>query len=387
MKENKSFLRETLEKNTFSVSAYLDILNTLLSSCKTKVAGEVTELKRASSGHVYFSLKDKKDGSVLSCVIWSSVYRFCGVELKEGIEVKVFGYADVYKPTGRINFKCSSVELMGEGQLKKQYEELKSKLEKQGLFEESRKKAIPNYPCKIGVITSKEGAVINDFLNNLGCYGFKIKLVDSRVEGIEAVKDLLNALKTIKKQELDCLVIMRGGGSLESFLAFNNEVLIKEVSKLSIPVIVALGHDKDVPLLALMADKMVSTPTAAANLLNNSWQRLEWEIKEKETTIFSFFSSFFEKVNLLEYKIKETLPRIIENKINNLKAVINNAENIISNNNPERNLALGYSIIRKSGKIIKSINSVKENDLIDLQVVDGIINTEVKTKGLRKKNL
>ncbi|MDD5752871.1 MAG: exodeoxyribonuclease VII large subunit [Candidatus Pacebacteria bacterium] len=387
MKENKSFLRETLEKNTFSVSAYLDILNTLLSSCKTKIAGEVTELKRASSGHVYFSLKDKKDGSVLSCVIWSSVYRFCGVELKEGLEVKVFGYADIYKPTGRINFKCSSVELMGEGQLKKQYEELKNKLEKEGLFEESRKKMIPDYPCRIGIITSKEGAVINDFLNNLGCYGFKIKLVDSRVEGIEAVKDLLNALKTIKKQELDCLVIMRGGGSLESFLAFNNEVLIREVSKLSIPVIVALGHDKDVPLLALMADKMVSTPTAAANLLNNSWQRLEWEIKEKETTIFSFLSSFFEKVNLLEYKIKETLPRIIENRINNLKAVINNAENIISNNNPERNLSLGYSIIRKSGKIIKSINSVKENDLIDLQVVDGIINTEVKTKGLRKKNL
>ncbi|MDD3293013.1 MAG: exodeoxyribonuclease VII large subunit [Candidatus Pacebacteria bacterium] len=387
MKENKSFLRETLEKNTFSVSAYLDILNTLLSSCKTKIAGEVTELKRASSGHVYFSLKDKKDGSVLSCVIWSSVYRFCGVELKEGLEVKVFGYADIYKPTGRINFKCSSVELMGEGQLKKQYEELKNKLEKEGLFEESRKKMIPDYPCRIGIITSKEGAVINDFLNNLGCYGFKIKLVDSRVEGIEAVKDLLNALKTIKKQELDCLVIMRGGGSLESFLAFNNEVLIREVSKLSIPVIVALGHDKDVPLLALMADKMVSTPTAAANLLNNSWQRLEWEIKEKETTIFSFLSSFFEKVNLLEYKIKETLPRIIENRINNLKAVINNAENIISNNNPERNLSLGYSIIRKSGKIIKSINSVKENDLIDLQVVDGIINTEVKTKGLRKNNL
>ncbi len=387
MKENKSFLRETLEKNTFSVSAYLDILNTLLSSCKTKVAGEVTELKKASSGHVYFSLKDKKDGSVLSCVIWNSVYRFCGVGLKEGLEVKVFGYADIYKPTGRINFKCSSIELMGEGQLKKQYEELKSKLEKEGLFEESRKKTIPDYPCRIGVITSKEGAVINDFLNNLGCYGFKIKLVDSRVEGIEAVKDLLNALKTIKKQELDCLVIMRGGGSLESFLAFNNEVLIKEVAKLSIPVIVALGHDKDVPLLALMADKMVSTPTAAANLLNNSWQRLEWEIKEKERAIFSFLSSFFEKVNLLEYKIKETLPRIIENRINNLKMIISNAENIISNNNPERNLALGYSIIRKSGKVIKSINSVKKEDLIDLQVVDGIIITKVnETRKLKSKS-
>lgn len=377
MKENKSYLRQTLEKSTFSVSAYLDVLNTLLSSCKTKVAGEVSELKKASSGHVYFSLKDKKDGSVLNCVIWSSVYKFCGVELKEGIEIKVFGFADIYKQTGRITFKCSSIELMGEGELKKQYEELKQRLEKQGLFDESRKKEIPQFPCNIGVITSREGAVINDLLNNLGQYGFKIKLVDSRVEGIEAVKDLLRVLKTIKGEKLDCLVIMRGGGSLESFLAFNNETLIKEVAKLSIPVIVAIGHDKDVPLLALAVDKMVSTPTAAANLLNQSWQNLEWEIKEKESLIFSFLNSFFESIKLMEYKIKETLPKIIETRINNLRMIIANAESVVNHNNPERNLALGYSITRKSGKVIKSIKDVDKNDLIDLEIMDGIINTKV----------
>jgi exodeoxyribonuclease VII large subunit len=144
---------------------------------------------------------------------------------------------------------------MGEGELKKQYEELKRKLEKEGLFDESRKKEIPLLPCNIGIITSKEGAVINDFLNNLGQYGFKIKLVDSRVEGIEAVKDLLRAIKTLKGEKLDCLVIMRGGGSLESFLAFNNVTLIKEVANLSFPVIVAIGHDKDVPLLAYQLSK------------------------------------------------------------------------------------------------------------------------------------
>ncbi len=382
MKEDKSYLRQTLEKSTFSVSAYLDILNTLLSSCKTKVAGEVSELKKASSGHVYFSLKDKKDGSVLNCVIWSSVYKFCGVELKEGIEIKAFGFADIYKQTGRITFKCSSIELMGEGELKKQYEELKKKLEKQGLFDESRKKDIPQFPCNIGVITSKEGAVINDFLNNLGQYGFKIKLVDSRVEGIEAVKDLLRALKTIKGEKLDCLVIMRGGGSLESFLAFNNEILIKEASKLEVPLIVAIGHDKDVPLLALAADKMVSTPTAAANLLNQSWQGLEWEIKEKETIIFSFLGSFFDSIKLLEYKIKEALPKIIEARINNLKLILSNSESVININDPERNLALGYSIARKSGKIIKSIKEIKKDDLINLEIADGIINT--KTNETRK---
>jgi exodeoxyribonuclease VII large subunit len=376
MKENKSYLKETLEKNTFSVSAYLDILNTVLQSCKTKVAGEVSEFKKASSGHVYFSLKDKKDGSVLNCVVWNSVYRFCGVELKEGIEIKVFGFADIYKQTGRISFKCSSIELMGEGQLKKQYEELKKKLEEQGLFEESRKKQIPEFPINIGVITSKEGAVINDFLNNLGQYGFKIKMVDSRVEGIEAVKDLLLAVKRLKKEKLDLIIIMRGGGSLESFLAFNNEVLIKEVIGLSVPVIVAVGHDKDVPLLALVADKMVSTPTAAANLLNYFWQRIEWDIKEKERYIFSLFYSFFEKFKLIEYKVKEVFPKAIENKINNLKIIINNTEKIIINNNPERSLALGYSISKISGKIIRSIKEIKKGDLIDVQVTDGIINTK-----------
>ncbi|GMX58615.1 MAG: exodeoxyribonuclease VII large subunit [Candidatus Microsyncoccus archaeolyticus] len=387
MKENKSYLRQTLEKNTFSVSAYLDILNTLLSSCKTKVAGEVSELKKASSGHVYFSLKDKKDGSVLNCVIWSSVYKFCGVELKEGVEIKVFGFADIYKQNGRITFKCSSIELMGEGELKKQYEELKRKLEKEGLFDESRKKEIPLLPCNIGIITSKEGAVINDFLNNLGQYGFKIKLVDSRVEGIEAVKDLLRAIKTLKGEKLDCLVIMRGGGSLESFLAFNNETLIKEVAKLSIPVIVAIGHDKDVPLLALSADKMVSTPTAAANLLNESWHRLEWEIKEKENAIFSFLSSFFESIKLLEYKVKEVLPKIIESRIDNLRMIIANAESVVNHNNPERNLALGYSIARKSGKVIKSIKGIEKEDIIDLEIMDGIINTKVnETRKYKSKH-
>jgi len=149
-----------------------------------------------------------------------------------------------------------------------------------------------------------------------------------------------------------------------------------------VPLIVAIGHDKDVPLLALAADKMVSTPTAAANLLNQSWQGLEWEIKEKETIIFSFLGSFFDSIKLLEYKIKEALPKIIEARINNLKLILSNSESVININDPERNLALGYSIARKSGKIIKSIKEIKKDDLINLEIADGIINT--KTNETRK---
>lgn len=376
MKEKSdSYIKEILSTRVFSVSAYLDILNTLLQACKTKVVGEVSEFKRAQSGHVYFSLKDKKDGSVLNCVIWNSLYNLCGVEMKEGLEVIVSGEPDIYKPRGEIKFKVSSVRLVGEGELKKQYDKLKRKLEY--LFVEEKKRPIPEFPCKVGIITSKQGAVINDFLNNLGGYGFKIRMVDSRVEGQEALKDLLSALKTLKKQKLDVLVVMRGGGSLESFLAFNNEVLVRELAKFSVPTIVAIGHDKDVPLLALAADKMVSTPTAAANLLNQSWQKLEWEIKEKEASIFSFLSSFFEKFRLLEYRVKEGLLRIIESEINELKTKMDRFQSVVLSNDPKRNLALGYSIARRSGKIIRSIRNIEINDMIDLEVGDGIINSKV----------
>ena len=379
MKEkSESYIKEILSTRVFSVSAYLDLLNILLQACKTKVVGEISEFKRAQSGHVYFSLKDKKDGSVLNCVIWNSVYNLCGVEMKEGLEIIASGEPDIYKPRGEIKFKVASVQLKGEGELKKQYDKLKQKLEY--LFVEEKKRLIPQFPCKIGIITSKQGAVINDFLNNLGCYGFEIKMVDSRVEGQEALKDLLLSLKTLKKQKLDVLVIMRGGGSLESFLAFNNEALVRELARFSVPTIVAVGHDKDVPLLALAADKTVSTPTAAANLLNQSWQSLEWEIKEKEASVFSFLSSFFEKFKLLEYKVKEGLLRIIENEINDLKTRMERFQSVVLSNDPERNLALGYSIARKSGKIIRSIEDIRIDDVIDLEVSDGIIKSKVNER-------
>jgi len=125
---------------------------------------------------------------------------------------------------------------------------------------------------------------------------------------------------------------------------------------------------------------MVSTPTAAANLLNQSWQRLEWELKEKEASVFSFLSSFFEKFKLLEYKVKEGLLRIIEGEINDLKTRIERFQSVVLSNDPERNLALGYSIARKSGKIIRSIEDIKIDDVIDLEVSDGIIKSKVNER-------
>lgn len=405
--KGKSAVKEMLENNVFSISAYLKLLNGVLNSFQGKIIGEVSEVKISAPGHVYFSLKDKKDGSVLSCVIWNYDYKMCGINLEVGMEIRANGFPDVYPPTGRLSFKAKTIQLAGEGEIKKEYEKLKKKLEDEGLFDEQRKKEIPMFTKKIGIITSKQGAVINDFLNNLGRFGFQIQFIDSRVEGLEAVKDLINSIKTFKKKDIDVLVIMRGGGSLESFLAFNNEMLIREVSELPFPVITAIGHDKDVPLLCLLADKSVSTPSIAASFLNNSWQKIEVELENRKREIFNLFESllsstenrinnlFFkikskiEKVinnfKIIEYKIKEVIPKAIEGEIDRIRERISSMERVIKYNDPQRNLKLGYCIAKKNDRIIKSIKDVKIEEDIDLMLSNGVINSKVNKIYERKK--
>ncbi|MFA5754997.1 MAG: exodeoxyribonuclease VII large subunit [Candidatus Paceibacterota bacterium] len=406
--KGKSAVKDLLENNIFSISAYLKLLNGVLNSFGAKIIGEVSEVKISSVGHVYFSLKDKKDGSVLSCVIWNYDYKMCGIDLVEGIEIKATGFPDVYPPTGRLSFKAKTIQMAGEGQIKKEYEKLKKKLEEEGLFSEERKKEIPDFPQKIGIITSKQGAVINDFLNNLGRYGFQIKFIDSRVEGLEAVKDLINSIKTFKRKEIDVLVIMRGGGSLESFLAFNNEMLIREVVDLPFPVIAAIGHDKDIPLLSLIADKMVSTPSIAASLLNSSWQKAEIELEGKRREIFSLFnSSLLSKKNeinnlfnrskskieeiinnfkMIEYKVINILPGIMKREIERIKDNMNNIEKIIKYNNPERNLKLGYCIAKNKKGVMKKVEDFKKEKEFDLVIYNGSINAKINKIYERKKS-
>lgn len=399
-KTKPSFSRDFLKNNIFTVSAYITILNGILNLCEAKIKGEVTEVKKSSAGHVYFSLKDKKDNSVLSCVIWNYDYRICNVELEDGLEIIAFGSPDIYAPNGRISFKAKTIQLVGEGELKKAYDKLKKKLEDEGIFDEGRKRDIPFFPKKIGIITSRYGAVINDFLSNIGHYGFKIKLIDSRVEGQEAIKDLLSAIKIMSKQDIDVLVIMRGGGSLESFMAFNNEVLIREITRFPVPVIAALGHDKDIPLLSLAADKMTSTPTAAAMLLNANWDKAESKLSEHQAFIINYFSniisennakinSSFLKINnyfneaLNNYKISElktinSISNSFENSFVNYKKGLDIAGRIIAQNDPKRNLKLGYCITRSNKQIIKSIKSIKKGETIETEYFDGSISSEIK---------
>jgi exodeoxyribonuclease VII large subunit len=332
----------------------------------------------------------------------------------------VHGFPEVYKPSGRLSFHGDSVELVGEGALKKAYDELKLKLEREGLFAAERKRAILEYPEKIGLITSKTGAVIHDFLNNIGKFGYHIQFIDSRVEGQLAVADLLSAVRSFCKKDIDVLVLIRGGGSLESLLAFNNEMLVREISRFPKPVICGIGHDKDVPLVALAADMAVSTPTAVTRILNSSWEQATALVRLAEREIFGAyreallrawrdlelssqktrdgFLRILGQLRIMEQSVRNGMARIgyeVEKKARQMQewstalpkylsfALLNTREYLLQSEkailayNHKRQLKLGYSIARMKGKIIRSVSDVRVHDLLDLTVTDGIIGAKV----------
>ncbi|MCX6702168.1 MAG: exodeoxyribonuclease VII large subunit [Candidatus Zambryskibacteria bacterium] len=382
-----------------SVSQYLDKLNNTLKGERAKIIGEVSELKMyEGKSYLFFSLRDKIDQSVINCIMWKNDYRISGVELRDGLEVIITAYPEVYKPNGRMTFKVELVELVGEGALQIAYEKLKKKLENEGFFAESRKRPLPDFPHRIGVISSKNGAVINDFLTNIGKFGYEILFVDSRVEGQDAIKDLLSAIETLRNKNIDVLVIMRGGGSLESFLAFNNEMLVRSVAKFPVPVLTGIGHEKDIPLVSLVSDKNVSTPTAVANLLNSTWDNALSSVRFSEEKIMYHFTSLLDKFRRAE----ETLFRAVERinsairrisdeitlhtkeltreftlAVTNIRDLLTQSAKTLELSSPERQLSKGYSIVRLRGKVLRSVKNTKKNDILDISLSDGIIESQI----------
>lgn len=279
------------DTSAHSVKDYIALLNARLLSLSGDVVGEVSEVKRAASGHVYFTLKDKDSGDILPCTIWRTKYMYSGVEMELGMELLVRGKPEYYGPFGKLSFIADSIQLVGEGALLKAYQKLKMKLEAEGIFAPEKKRQIPAYPHVIGVVTSVHGAVIHDFSNNLRKFGFKVRIIDTRVEGPESGRDITLSVRSFRKSDIDVLVLLRGGGSVQSLAGFDNEALVREIASFPKPVIAGLGHHQDVPLAALAADAMESTPSLVAELLNASWNTAQYELERSENKITQRFES------------------------------------------------------------------------------------------------
>lgn len=232
------------------------------------VEGEISNLRCPSSGHRYFTLKDQS--SQIRAVLFRSQAERLKFALQDGLEVFVLGRVSVYEPRGDYQLLLEAVEPKGIGALQLAFSQLKAKLEAEGLFESSRKKSLPSYPQRIGLVTSPFGAAIHDLLTILHRRWplAQVLIAPVAVQGDEAAGQIAAAIRTLNELgELDVLVIGRGGGSLEDLLAFNEEIVVRAIVSSGIPVVAAVGHETDVTLTDLAADYRAPTPSAAAELV------------------------------------------------------------------------------------------------------------------------
>jgi len=230
------------------------------------VEGEISNLSRPASGHIYFTLKDKN--ASLRCVMWKADAARSRPNMQEGMAVEAHGKIAVYEPQGQYQLIANIIQPKGEGALYQEFMRLKSMLEAEGLFDAERKRPIPELPRLIGIVTSATGAALRDMLDTLRrrLPLVRIILAPSPVQGVDAPPALVNALRSINKQNPDAILLARGGGSIEDLWAFNDERVVRAVVDSRAPVISGVGHETDFTLCDFAADLRAPTPTAAAEL-------------------------------------------------------------------------------------------------------------------------
>ncbi len=382
----------------FSVGEFLDFINELLGAREYMVQGEVVGARPHPTG-IYFSLKDAEGGGLMDCYMSPYAYRGLGIIIEDGMQIKVGGGPSIYKPKGRFSFRVETLEPVGEGSLKKAYEALKRKLSEEGVFE--RKRELPECIQRVGLITSKTGAVIDDFRKNLARLGMMVYHRDVRVEGSLAAAQVEAACKAFDRgsEAIDVLVIIRGGGSMEDLQAFNTETVVRAVFGSRIPTIVSIGHDRDVPLAQMAADASASTPTATAVLINTSWDCLRQVPTRAEVLVRAMERSLAEQRGSIDIawhrldgflsrvmgaglriheKISSALQRVGQS-IQRAGALIDAAERQLTAVSPERQLHLGYSIVTDaSGAVIRSVAQVHSGQSVTTRLGAGAFVSDVK---------
>ena len=230
------------------------------------LTGQVSNFRKRPT-HQYFSLKD--DRAVIQATIWSGIYQKLGFDLEEGMKINVIGRVQVYEPSGSYSIIIEKAEPDGVGALAIQFEQLKKKLSEEGLFQERFKQGIPQFAKRIGVVTSRSGAVIQDIITTISRRfpGVEIVLYPTKVQGEGAAEEIArNIARANEREDLDVLIIGRGGGSIEDLWAFNEEIVVRSIFESRLPIISSVGHETDVTLADFVADKRAATPTAAAEL-------------------------------------------------------------------------------------------------------------------------
>ena len=353
------------------------------------------------TGHIYFSLKD--DNSLVKAVMFARQARQLNFKPDNGMKVILSGRVSIYEATGQYQVYVDSMQPDGEGELSLQYERLKKKLYEAGLFDESRKKPLPKYPLKIGIITSTSGAAVHDIKNILKRRYPIAELVicPTLVQGYEAPADIIRSIQKLNEiDDVDVIILGRGGGSIEDLWAFNEETVAYAISRSRIPIISAVGHETDYTISDFVADKRASTPSAAAEIvapeLDSIARNIDINLKAIKTNVNNMYSIKKSYLPLLidkiiknsnyifkekEAKLKEVNKKIYldtERRINDIHNKLKFSLDKIEIMNPIRVMSKGYSMTFKGKEILKGTENVRVGDKIKTRFSDGIIISEVR---------
>ena len=365
------------------------------------VKGEISNFKNHYTGHLYFTLKD--ENSLIKCIMFKSYAEKLNFKPKDGMKVMVFGTESVFERDGVYQIYAKTMMEDGIGDLHEQFEQLKAKLEKEGLFEQSHKKIIPLYPNVIGVLTSQTGAVIRDIINvstrrNPNVY---IRLLPVPVQGPGAAEQIADKIRIMNEKKLaDVLIIGRGGGSLEDLWPFNEEIVARAIYDSEIPIISAVGHETDFTIADFVADLRAPTPSAAAELavpdifevkqkIINYQNRSKLALKKK----IEIMKLRFEKV-MKSRIFTDPMRKVMDNSIilddymkrleNAMKEIKTEKKNKyielvtkLDSISPLKTLIRGYSLTEKDGQIIKRASQIDKGDIITIKFSDGEKNAEI----------
>ena len=366
------------------------------------IKGEISNFKNHYTGHMYFTLKDEK--SLIKCIMFKSYAQKLRFMPKDGMKVFILGSVSVFERDGVYQIYVQAMEKDGLGDLYTKYQELKEKLEEQGLFDEIHKKKIPKMPKVVGVLTSQTGSVIKDIINvstrrNPNVY---IRLLPVPVQGEGAAEKIAEGIKYMNDNKLaDVLIIARGGGSLEDLWPFNEEIVAHSIYNSEIPVISAVGHETDFTIADFVADLRAPTPSAAAELavpdiyevkqkINDNQARLRMALLKKlefmrmrydKCMSSSVFREPTRKINeeaiRLDNYIKQ-LEQYIKTKQKEEKTKYIKLVAKLDAYSPLKTLARGYSIVQKEGNMVKSKEQLNSGDDIEIKLADGDVKAIVK---------
>ena len=343
------------------------------------VRGEIEGIKYHASGHVYFSIAD--EASRINCFLPREKAAGLKTLLENGDSVVITGGVSVYKKTGSYSIYVREIEPEGAGAAATAFDELKAKLEKEGLFSRAHKKSLPEFPHKIGLVTSDTGAALRDMLSILDSRNRLVDIVlfPVLVQGDSAAADITRTINYIDENvdDIDVLIVGRGGGAPGDLACFNDEALARAIYKCRIPVISAVGHEIDFTIADFVADVRAETPTAAAQLAAPDTAEIMNRLKAVIDGLKAHAS------NKLMYETLRCDNLIMELKSSALKRIddgekaLSSVGTVLSENNPEKILKSGYSIVTKDGKAVSSSSELSEGDRVEILFGDGRAKAEI----------